>query len=221
MVVVDQHEFTRGCLTSWVKAFCHEFELSSVADVTSSSAAPALAQAVVVIFHASNLMLADNWLNSQVAWLRASRPEVPVVAIVDSEKGRSIAELVPRLRLQGYIPTSSSMEVAAAVLRLVAAGGTYVPHSQECETPPLAAGELGRALASTGVAGRVDGLTPREREVLELLERGMSNKIIAYRLSLSQSTVKAHVHNIISKLKVHNRTEAAFASYSLQQATAK
>ena len=37
----------------------------------------------------------------------------------------------------------------------------------------------------------------------------MANKIIAYRLSLSQSTVKAHVHNIISKLNVSNRTEAA------------
>jgi two-component system nitrate/nitrite response regulator NarL len=45
-----------------------------------------------------------------------------------------------------------------------------------------------------------------------MLEQGMANKIIAYRLSLSQSTVKAHVHSIISKLNVRNRTEAAVTS---------
>ena len=48
--------------------------------------------------------------------------------------------------------------------------------------------------------------------MLELLEQRMANKIIAFRLGLSQSTVKAHVHSIFSKLNVRNRTEATVTS---------
>ena len=50
--------------------------------------------------------------------------------------------------------------------------------------------------------------------MLELLEHGLPNKIIAYRLEMAQSTVKAHVHSIIAKLNVRNRTEAAVARYA-------
>jgi DNA-binding NarL/FixJ family response regulator len=140
--------------------------------------------------------------------LRANRPDVPIVVIVEPDGVRPAAELVVRLRLQGYIPTASSMEVAAAVLRLIAAGGTYIPDIQGERAPPMPTGRI----LTDPVATRTARLTPRERAVLELLERGMSNKIIAYRLSLSQSTVKVHVHNILSKLKVSNRTAAAVAA---------
>ena len=50
--------------------------------------------------------------------------------------------------------------------------------------------------------------------MLELLKCGLPNKIISYRLEMSPSTVKAHVHNIIVKLNVRNRTEAAVARYA-------
>ena len=50
--------------------------------------------------------------------------------------------------------------------------------------------------------------------MLDLLERGLPNKLIAYRLGMSPSTVKAHVHNIIAKLRVRNRTEAAVARHA-------
>ena len=54
-----------------------------------------------------------------------------------------------------------------------------------------------------------DPLTPREREVLALIGRGMANKVIARELSLSEKTVKAHVSNILAKLGVSDRTQAA------------
>jgi len=186
-----------------------------VADVTTSLLEAVLARASVVILSAKVPMLADGWLDGQVAWLRANRPDVPIVAIVESDDLRPVRESVIRLRLQGYIPTSSSMEVAVAVLRLVAAGGIYIPHVRDQEPPA----PLSRAYRTPDTL-HAARLTPRERGVLELLERGMANKIIAYRLGLSQSTVKAHVHNIISKLKVRNRTQAAMAARHLQPAAA-
>ena len=212
LVVVERQEFVRGCLTSWIKMFCQEFGMSSIADVTAPSSEVVLKRANVVIFHVNGTMLAETWLENQVAWLRAHWRDMPIVAIIDPDKTRPIAEIVARFHLQGYIPTSSSVGVAAAVLRLIAAGGTYIPENRDGESLPIRAAQAPR----TSQAARIAGLTPRECVVLELLERGMSNKIIAYRLSLSQSTVKAHVHNIISKFKVHNRTEAAVASHQLQ-----
>lgn len=159
-------------------------------------------------------MLADRWLDGQIAWLRANYPAVPMVAVTEANGAGPLPELVARLGMQGYIPTTSSMGVATAVLHLVAAGGTYVPPALQ-GTPPKT---LMNPSCGVSKTTRVAGLTPRESEVLELLERGMANKIIAYRLSLSQSMVKAHVHNILSKLKVNNRTEAAVTAHSLHSA---
>jgi DNA-binding NarL/FixJ family response regulator len=73
----------------------------------------------------------------------------------------------------------------------------------------------GGALLHPKVAARLlselatDPLTPREREVLVLIGRGMANKAIARELSLSEKTVKAHVSSILAKLGVHDRTQAA------------
>ncbi len=58
-------------------------------------------------------------------------------------------------------------------------------------------------------SGLPANLTGRELEVLQLVAEGKQNKVVAHQLRLSENTVKIHVHNIISKLKVSNRTEAA------------
>lgn len=58
---------------------------------------------------------------------------------------------------------------------------------------------------------RIDTLTARERQILKLVSEGYQNKLIADRMALSEHTVKAHVHNLIAKLRVSNRTQAAAA----------
>ena len=78
-----------------------------------------------------------------------------------------------------------SAKAAATLLRRVAA---------------LAAGNVERQ--------PVDGLTPREAQVLQLLEKGLSNKQIGQELSIELPTVKQHVHHILGKLNVSRRAEA-------------
>lgn len=220
LVVVDRREFSRGCLTFWLSTFAETFEVASVAEVDKSLHADDLVRVGAVIFSASAPILTDAWLQAQIAWLRANRKDVPIVMIAEADEAYTAEMLVGRRRLKGYIPTCSSMEVAAAALKLIVAGGIYVPRvSDEDRAPeplapePLAPEplELDRMLPAPGAAHAAK-LTPRERAVLELLEHGLANKIIAHRLSMSQSTVKAHVHNIIAKLRVRNRTEAAVAA---------
>ena len=109
--------------------------------------------------------------------------------------------------LQGYIPVSSNLEVAAAAVRLVLAGGSYFPRPQNVEPRH---GEVLPSYQHPAVdPARIAELTSRERAVLGLLASGMPNKVIAHRLGMSLSTVKAHVHHIIRKLQVGNRTEVA------------
>jgi NarL family two-component system response regulator LiaR len=80
-------------------------------------------------------------------------------------------------------------------------------HAGDAVLDPSSAGRLLQALAS----GRREAqpLTPREREVLALLSRGLANKRIAQELGLSEKTVKAHVGRILAKLGVADRTQAA------------
>ncbi len=90
-------------------------------------------------------------------------------------------------------------------LDLVLAGGIYVPSSLIEPTPERAA-----AAAEFGAAGEpASGLTRRQRDVLGLISKGKSNKLIADALTMSESTVKAHVKQIIKRLRVANRTQAA------------
>lgn len=77
------------------------------------------------------------------------------------------------------------------------------------EAPPLAASPPPAFPVSPGPAIALDGLTAREREVLVLVAAGKQNKVIAHELGLSESTVKLHVHHLIAKLGVRNRTGLA------------
>jgi DNA-binding CsgD family transcriptional regulator len=71
------------------------------------------------------------------------------------------------------------------------------------------AGEIGLQIGPTSPTVDPDGLTPREREVLELVSQGLTNKQIGRALFIEEGTVKAHMRNLCKKLGVRTRTEAA------------
>lgn len=213
LVAVSQREFARGCRSRWLRDLCPEFESRVVGNIEELQKDERLARADAVILDASTPVQSMQWLEAQAAWLHAHRPDVPVIAILEATELASVEPLMRRLAVQGYIPTSNSLEVAAAALRLVVAGGTYFPRIWQ-SAQPMAAPERRYAAPATLAADALGpgALTPRERAVLGLLEHGTPNKIIAHQLNMSLSTAKVHVHNIIRKLKVQNRTEAALAS---------
>lgn len=106
--------------------------------------------------------------------------------------------------LAGYVPCDASIDDVVARIMSVCRGELLC-------TPKMAA-TLFRRL-ETRDAGPLRGerldLTAREREVLALIDQGLSNKEIALRLHIEVSTVKNHVHNLLEKLKVPSRTQAA------------
>ena len=100
-------------------------------------------------------------------------------------------------------------------LRLVAAGGTYVPESVLALVPQSV--DMGGALGQDpDRLGRVyRSCTPRQRQVVNLLCRGKSNKLIARELQISENTVKAHLRQIMKRLQATNRTEVALIASGL------
>jgi len=113
-------------------------------------------------------------------------------------------------QVQGLLPFSLKLDIWLAVVWLLLNGGEYYPstivRSMEKSAPAKSHGMNGQG---KGAAGPMKSLTLREHQILELLSEGLQNKIIADRLALSEHTVKVHVHNLIRKLRVHNRTQAA------------
>jgi DNA-binding NarL/FixJ family response regulator len=217
ILVVDRRHFVRGCLVSWLGSFGEEFQTRAVADIETVMNNDALKQTAAVLFGIDRTETADQWLSSQIEWLRERCPDVPIALLLeatDVSNSRVVASMVSRLDVQGYIPTFTSLEVAAAALRLVLAGGHYFPRlSHSAGSPELVS--IGRTQPIVPSQG-VGKLTPREEAVLDMLATGAPNKIIAYRLGMSMSTVKAHVHSIIRKLKVRNRTEAVVAPRAME-----
>jgi len=130
-----------------------------------------------------------------IASLKAIVPDLPVLAMTFSQDARWPVEAV-RAGASGFISKDAPPEEIAAALRTVAQGGVV-----------LTAEQLARVAAMP--AGPPPVLTPRELEVLRLLAGGNSNREIAEMLDMAVGTVRTHVGNILAKLSVGSRQEAA------------
>jgi DNA-binding NarL/FixJ family response regulator len=119
------------------------------------------------------------------------------------------AGLVSRAMAHGFaglISTHMSGDLMLCVLRLILAGGTYFP----CEPAWLAPTALAQPeTPAPGPRRGTYGLTPRQLDVLGYICQGMSNKIIARALGMRETTVKAHVMQIMRRLNAENRTQVA------------
>ena len=132
---------------------------------------------------------------------RLEFPELPVVVLSATIDRESILGALDS-GASGYIPKTSKPEVMVAALKLVAAGGVYVP--------PEAVEEL--AVKVSPRAPREMELTERQREVLRLILKGYNNERIASELAIAPNTVKQHAHAIFTVLGVSTRAEAVIAA---------
>lgn len=137
-------------------------------------------------------------------------PEVPVIIVSGSDDLSDVHQALGN-GAAGYIHKSTTPSVMLSALRLVLAGGIYVPPQAMRQEPARTA-----ALAATQAKGVGENrLTARQLEVLRLLALGKPNKLIARELDLSEGTVKIHLSAIFRVLDVNNRTEAVLAAQQL------
>lgn len=136
-----------------------------------------------------------------VAQLKKLMPEVQVVMVTVYEDPDRIFRAL-RAGASGYILKRSAPEQVLTAIRDVQTGGA--PMSGE-----IARKVIGHFQTQSSTADEVEKLSTREREVLELVAHGFSNKEIADRLSVTIEAVRWHLKHIYQKLHVHSRTEAA------------
>ena len=148
---------------------------------------------------------------SGLIFLRAQYPNVPVV-IVTAAEDQGLVQKALNLGASGFIPKSSSTEAIVAAINAVLRGDIWVPPGHDPNVKVDKEAE--------DIARRVATLTAQQIRVLMMLREGLLNKQIAYELSVSEATIKAHVSAILQKLNVSSRTQAVIAAGRIDGATA-
>jgi two-component system nitrate/nitrite response regulator NarL len=138
-------------------------------------------------------------------------PQVRIVILTVEEEDNSLFEAV-KSGAQGYLLKKIEPQALFGTLRGVAQG--------EASISRVMAGKLLEELRRQAnhqapQAGRTHGLTSREREILELVSQGKSNKEVAKAISIAENTVKNHLKNVMEKLHLENRVQAA--TYALRE----
>lgn len=142
--------------------------------------------------------LADGDATTLIESVKRLSPRSRVIALSSSTQDADIMRVL-RSGAQGYLLKAAGLEQIAHDLRLAARG------------EPVLAGTAAMAVLLNMAQGnaQTSAMTPREQEVLALLAGGLSNRDLAQRLQLKESTVKRHVGSILEKLGLNNRAEAA------------
>jgi DNA-binding NarL/FixJ family response regulator len=145
---------------------------------------------------------------SGLLYLRAERPGLPVI-VVSANEDRAVMRHCLEFGAAAYAPKSLDVETMRSAIRTVLDGGRWTPPDLDAKAP-------GRSEASALVK-RLSSLTPQQIRVLMMLSQGLLNKQIAYELSVSEATVKAHVSAILQKLGVESRTQAVILAAKIER----
>ncbi|MEM1200929.1 MAG: response regulator transcription factor, partial [Pseudomonadota bacterium] len=145
---------------------------------------------------------------SGLSYLRAQYPDVPV-AVVSATEDPAVIRRAISFGASGFIPKSVPVDEMRGAVEQIFQGEVWVP-----ETVDLASDEDGEI---EQLIQRFATLTPQQVRVLMMLREGLLNKQIAYELTVSEATVKAHVSAILQKLGVDSRTQAVIAASRIDE----
>jgi DNA-binding NarL/FixJ family response regulator len=140
----------------------------------------------------------------------AAEPSVKVVVLTTFEQDDYIFEALSA-GASGFLLKRTKPEELIAAIHTVAAGDSLLSPTVTRRVIDRMAAQPSPVVSSR----RLDDLTPREREVLELLARGLSNREIAEALFIEESTVKTHVKRILMKLGLRDRVQAVILAYEM------
>lgn len=199
ILIVDDHPLFRKALNQALAASLHAAEIieaGSLDEVTTKLAADSAIDLILL-----DLSMPGVQGLSGLLFLRAQYPEIPVVVVSASEDPATIRGAIG-FGASGYVPKSQPADRIRTAVKRVLDGEIWVPPDVD-----LAAG----GKETSELVARLSTLTPQQVRVLMMLGEGLLNKQIAYRLNVSEATIKAHVSAILQKLGVDSRTQAVIA----------
>ena len=156
------------------------------------------------------MSITDPKVSGYFEQILASYPSVPTVILSDLDDPEEV-RFALAAGARGFVSTLLDPQLMCAALRLVRAGGKFAPPElfDEWMRPRGNGAALGEDESTAETILHYEELTPRQTHVLQLLQQGFPNKVIATKLGMTESTVKVHVRQIMRRLGAKNRTEAA------------
>ena len=205
LVIADDHPLFRGALREAVNGL---FERTEIAEAGSIDEVAKLLDSDGDV----DLILLDLTMPgvrgfSGLMYLRARFPSVPIV-VVSANDDPVVIRRCMDFGASGFIPKTLDIEGMRAAISRVLKGGIWTPPDVNLET--------GNDAHASALMARLATLTPQQVRVLMMLSEGLLNKQIAYELSVSEATVKAHVSAILQKLGVESRTQAVIAAAKIE-----
>ena len=201
VLVVDDHAlFRRGV----IQTIDEEPDMSVIGEAETAAAATERARDLLPDVVLLDIKLPDGSGLSVATTLQRECPYSKIVVLTVVEDDDAVLRALKE-GAHGYVLKGVSAEELVQVIRSVYGGGTYV-------TPSMAGrllAELTAPSANRTASGLIGELTEREGAILDLVAQGKTNKEIAAELFLSEKTVKHYMTNVLQKLQVRNRVEAA------------
>ncbi len=204
IIIVDDHPLFRAALRQTLASEAGDVTVDEAGDLVALSAALEADRDCDLVLLDLNVPGAHGF--SGLLLLRAQYPEVPVM-IISAIEDHKVIRRTFELGAAGYLPKSVGPADIRTAIDTVLEGEIFVPDGVS-----LAGDDEQSALIR-----RLSTLTPQQIRVLMMLSDGLMNKQIAYELSISEATVKAHVSSILQKLDVDSRTQAVIAASRIEQ----
>lgn len=204
-LIADDHPLFRGALREAVSGLFANADIAEAG--TFEDASKILDAGSEVDLVLLDLAMPGVRGMSGLMYLRAQYPSVPVV-IISGNDDPAVIRRCMGLGASGFIPKTLGVEGMREAIAAVLKGGVW--------TPPDVDLSAGADDETSAMLARLATLTPQQVRVLMMLSEGLLNKQIAYELSVSEATVKAHVSAILQKLGVESRTQAVIAASKLE-----
>ena len=207
IVLIEKRSFLRNCLHDCFDRSFPDHEIvgfGTLAEWCNHIEEKTLNPAVVIYFASAGISLISK---SELERIEALSPNTPIIVVSDATSSDEINRVIG-YGARCYIPTSMPYSLAVEAVRFVEAGGIFVPAAGNL--PASGGWHDPRATAKT--------LTEQQMKVVEAVGHGFANKQIAYRLKMSENTVKVHLQHIMKKLNVRNRTQIAIWTRSTARA---
>ncbi len=204
IIIVDDHPLFRAALRQTLAGGDPSIFVEEAGDLAALSTALEADRDCDLVLLDLNMPGARGF--SGLLLLRAQYPEIPVMIISAVDDGMVIRRAF-ELGAAGYLHKSIGPTDIRRAIETVLSGEVYVPEGMELPAEDN----------QSDLMQRLATLTPQQVRVLMMLSDGLMNKQIAYELSISEATVKAHVSAILQKLDVDSRTQAVIAAARIEE----
>jgi DNA-binding NarL/FixJ family response regulator len=196
-LIADDHPLYREALILALQPLFENIEIIQSDDLDSTLKALQQHSDFDLVLLDLNMPGCDNFYG--LIRVTQDFPQIPV-AVISATDSVEVVSKVMSLGAKGFIPKATATQIIAYALKEIMHGNNWLPVGMQSRIEHLA--------PIIDVARLIGELTPKQFQVLKLLQKGLLNKQIAFNLHITEATVKAHISRVFRQLNVHTRTQA-------------